>query len=94
MTLYRHIPVYRRIEGGVSLYHVFEIIGRGYAVQSRDFHYPDSPNAHRMQLDAQLLELLTEEAPEVRSGLFATIESAVDAFDAEFDAGEAESCEA
>ena len=92
MTLYRHIPVYRRIEGGVSLYHVFEMSDAATRC-SRDFHYPDSTNAHRMQLDAQLLELLTEEAPEVRSGLFATIESAVDAFDAKF-ADEAESCEA
>lgn len=85
MTLYKHIPVYRRIKGAVSLYHVFEIAGRGYAVQSRDFHYLDSTGVYLKQAEAQFLELLIEEAPEARSGLFATIEDAITAFDAEFD---------
>ena len=85
MTLYKHIPVYRRITGAVSLYHVFEIAGRGYTVQSRDFHYPDSTGVHLKQAEAQFFELLIEEAPEARSGLFATIEDAIAAFDAEFD---------
>lgn len=84
MTLYRHIPVYRRIEGGVVLYHLFEVAGRGYVVQSKDTLHADAPLKHERFLQKQMIELLSECAPEERSELASSIEAAIDAFDTAF----------
>lgn len=84
MTLYRHVPVYRRVENGIAVYHVFEVIGLGYVVQSQDFIYADSTAEHERMLQRQFIELLIDEAPELRSQPASSIEAAIQAFDAEF----------
>lgn len=82
--LYRYIPVWRRESNGLVLYRVFEVLGRGYAVQSKDFYRVDSLDDPAPALEAQFLELLSEQAPDGRSGISPTIEAAVIAFDRSF----------
>jgi len=55
-------------------------------VQSRDFYEPkDAKAASLFALhDAQFLELLIEEAPEIRCMVAPTLEAAIESFDAEF----------
>lgn len=86
MNLYRYIPIFRRCKNGLRLYRVFEKLGQGYVVQSRDFLYADEGREQRQRLDGQMLELLMEEAPDTRAAqaCAATIEDAIAAFDADF----------
>ena len=83
--LYRYIPIWRRGPDGLMLYRVFEVLGRGYAVQSKDFYSVDSLDELAPSWDAQFLELLLEQAPDSRSGTSPTIETAVAAFDRYFE---------
>jgi len=83
--LYRYIPIWRRDQEGLMLYRVFEVLGRGYAVQSKDFYSVDSLGEPALSLEAQFLELLSEQAPDSRSGISPTIEAAVAAFDRLFE---------
>ncbi len=82
--LYRYIPVWRRVADGVVLYRCFEALVEGFTVQSKDWFRPDSPATHAPQLERQFVELLAEEDPSVRSGVYPTLEAAIEAFDADF----------
>lgn len=85
MTLYRYIPVWRRVDNGTVLYRCFEIIGQGFVVQSKDFFTIENATKQRVAMEAQFIELLIEEAPERRGNLQNTIEAAVLDFDSQFE---------
>ena len=84
MLLYRYVPVWSRVEGKLVLYRCFEVIGQGFTVQSRDNLYANGTSEDRVRLESQFLELLFEEAPEVRSPIFPSISETINAFDADF----------
>jgi len=79
--LYRYIPIWRRVRSGAVLYRVFEVIGIGFTVQSKDFFYADAPVGAGEPLEAQFLELFMEQDPDHRLGISPSIEAAVLAFD-------------
>jgi hypothetical protein len=63
-------------------YRCFEIISTGkFCVQSADFYRSKNVDAF---LDKQFIELLSEEAPELRSKTFDTIEEAIEWHNQEF----------
>lgn len=82
--LYRYIPIWRRIENAAVLYRVFEVIGLGYSVQSKDFFHGDALKDCTFSTEAQFLELLIEQAPDERFGPSPTVEAAILEFDQEF----------
>jgi hypothetical protein len=84
LTLYRYIPIWRRTPGGIVLYRCFEILGKGFTVQSKDYFWPDSIEKESLNMDKQFLELLREQAPEERSGKWASIEEAIQGFEDSF----------
>jgi len=86
--LYRYIPIWCRVSGEVVLYRVFEVIGRGYTVQSKDFYRQASNYQSVASLETQFLELLQEQAPDERFRISPTIEAAVAAFDEYFEESE------
>ncbi|HBN53384.1 MAG TPA: hypothetical protein DD456_04920 [Stenotrophomonas sp.] len=83
--LYRYIPIWRRVQNGAVLYRVFEVVGIGFTVQSKDFFPAQAPVGAQASLEAQFLELLIEQDPHDRFGTSATIETAVSAFDQYFE---------
>jgi hypothetical protein len=85
MTLYRSVDVWKRTRAGrLVRYRCFELLpAGGFCVQSADF-YDARPSVTRAQLEQQFFELLSEEAPEVRSKPHPTLESAIQAHDIDF----------
>lgn len=84
--LYMAMNVFRRLESGeVVVYRCFKKLpDQGYVVQSADrVRVPVQEHIVR-QHEAQFWELLIEEAPEVRGGLFPTVEEAIAQFDRSF----------
>jgi hypothetical protein len=77
--MYKSIDVWKRLgESRVVRYRCFEVLPNcGYCVQSADFYEIPIDTKQCSDHDKQFLELLTEEAPEVRSGLFASLEEAI-----------------
>jgi hypothetical protein len=55
-----------------------------FCVQSKDFYYLPFREADALQMDRQFLELLVEVAPELRCGLYDTIEDALRAHETTF----------
>ena len=88
--LYRLINIFRRLkEGEVIVYRCFmKLPDLGYSVQSADRVRLPLQEAELALHDKQLWELLIEEAPESRSGLFPTIEEAIADFERSFEEGE------
>jgi hypothetical protein len=86
MTLFRYIPVWRRSQRGLILYRCFESLeqGGGFGVQSADHFFKDVSQEQHDQLYRQFVELLAEQNPLERFGVYPTLESAVEAFDREF----------
>lgn len=86
MSLYRQVDVWKRLgEGRLCCYRCLRLEPEGsYVVQSADFL--DSPADQRRLafLDKQFRQLLAEEAPEIRSRAYATLDEAIAAFDDEF----------
>ena len=84
--LYERLDVWRRGDsGGLILYRCFRVLPIGcFCVQSADYFEPTSTPVTHHQSEAQFLELLAEEPPDQRSGVFPTLEEAIDAFDREF----------
>ena len=76
---YRAFDVWARFgEKGLVRYRCFEVLPAGkFCVQSKDFYRPPFAEAVEKQFERQFLELLSEIAPEVRSGLYDTIEEAI-----------------
>jgi hypothetical protein len=83
MSLYRAVEVWARIEDNtVVRYRCLQSLDNGkYCVQSADFyHKGKEPSA----LDAQFIELFTEQDPAERSGQHDTLEAAIAAHNREF----------
>lgn len=83
MKLYRYTPIWSRSAKGLILYRCFDVIGEGFTVQSKDFFSPATTEKIAAS-ETQFLELLNEEAPELRSATHPTIQGAIESFDAEF----------
>ena len=83
--LYKAIDVWSRRNGAIIRYRCFQVLpNESYCVQSVDFCRP--PFEEEFQHDKQFLELLNENAPELRSPLFPSLTEAIEAFDRDFDA--------
>ncbi len=86
--IYRSFAVWKRTGAQAIRYRCFQLLpDGGYCVQSADFY--DMADAAKLSLaieqhDAQFLQLLLEEAPEQRGGVFASIEAAIEHHDREF----------
>ncbi|MCP3167130.1 hypothetical protein [Myxococcus qinghaiensis] len=85
-VLYRPFDIVRRLRTEVAvIYRCVEVLpGRGFMVQSADRVYLPVDRELLRRHEQQFWELFCEEAPEVRSGLFATVEQAIASFDADF----------
>ena len=87
--VYVEIRVFRRLaDDELILYRCLQQLpDGGYSIQSADrIRLPLQADELR-QHEAQFLELLSEEVPRTRNGLFATIEQAIDDFDSSFAIG-------
>lgn len=82
---YMAIDAWRRLDAYVIRYRCFQILpDNRYCVQSADFYHPPFPSIDREPLDKQFLELFFEEAPEVRTTTYATLEEAIRAHNSVF----------
>jgi hypothetical protein len=81
MKIYEAIDVWRKQSDGTAIrYRCFKVLPEGgYCVQSADY-YP----AANGDLEKQFIELLLEQEPDKRSGVFATLQEAIMDFDKEF----------
>jgi hypothetical protein len=83
VTLYLYIPVWRRlVDGRLALYRCFEVLGQGHVVQSQDS--VDVGGSNDFLNRRQFIELLSEQAPEVRSCPAVSLDQAIADFDADF----------
>jgi hypothetical protein len=83
MNFYRAIDVWHREDGRrVVRYRCFQSLKTGrFCVQSADFyHHGKQPS----ELDAQFIELLTEQDPTERAGEYQTLEEAIAAHKRDF----------
>jgi hypothetical protein len=83
---YRAIDVWaRKDEGTLVRYRCVEVLPvGGYCVQSADFYNLPYDKVESDRLDKQFVELLAEEAPDSRSGVFSSLSEAIRAFVVEF----------
>jgi len=83
---YRSFSVWKRLGGGrLARYRCFEVLETGkFCVQSCDFYRTPCERSDIDHLDSQFLELLAEEAPDVRHGSFSTLEEAISDHDQNF----------
>ena len=86
-NLYKQINIWKRkSHDHLVCYRCFELVSQNkYCVQSCDYIYKDSSNESINSFNDQFIELLLEEAPEIRSTLYDTIEEAVAAHDKDFE---------
>jgi hypothetical protein len=84
--LYERIDVWRRTGSGALIqYRCFRLLpSGGFCIQSADFFEAASTATRHTQSESQFLELLAEQPPEQRSGVFPTLDEAVNAFDRDF----------
>lgn len=84
--LYKLINVFRRLdEGELIVYRCFmKLPDLGYSIQSADRIRLPLQGTELALFDDQLWELLIEEAPDSRGGLFSTIEEAITDFERVF----------
>ena len=87
MKYYKALDVwYRKNEKTVVRYRCFQLLpDGGFSVQSADYYRAPFADSRAEKLDKQFLELVAEEAPEVRSQLFPTIDEPVQSFMQEFE---------
>jgi len=85
--MYKSIDVWKRLDEKTMVrYRCFQIlISHRFCVQSTDFYHLPLDEAQLAQFDRQFLELLCEEAPEVRAETYATLEEAIRMHDQEFE---------
>jgi hypothetical protein len=86
--MFRAVNVWRRVSENTAVcYRCFELLnGGGFCVQSKDVcRLPVDEPARRL-LERQFLELLCEESPDARSGVYPTLLKAIQAFDEDFEA--------
>ena len=83
--IYRAIDVWKRYADHAVRYRCFEILPTGkYCVQSADHYYSADRKKKDEEFDKQFLELLFDLGPEERTGLFDTLEEAVEQHEWEF----------
>ncbi|MBX7220589.1 MAG: hypothetical protein K1Y36_11635 [Blastocatellia bacterium] len=80
-NLYQAIDIWiRKDEETLVRYRCFQVLPLGkFCVQSADFYRQPFDQVQSIQLEKQFLELFLEEAPEIRSGLFESLEAAIQA---------------
>lgn len=83
---YRPVDVWHRKDPEALVrYRCFEVIPLGkFCVQSRDTYRPPFTGETATALERQLLELLAEESPDLRSGLHDSVEEAIRSHDEDF----------
>lgn len=83
---YREISVWRRVdEKTLVRYRCFQLLTEDkYSVQSADFYSIPIDEKQVRLLDDQFAELLVDEPPESRSGLYDSLQEAISAHDSEF----------
>lgn len=86
MELYKRIDVWVRIEvDQVAVYRCFEALSAGgYCVQSKDFFHLPLEKEDILMMEENFLDLLVEEDPAERSGIFPTLEEAIAQHEREF----------
>lgn len=79
MKLYKRIDIWTRIEGDqVAVYRCLEALpAGGYCVQSRDLFRLPLEKESILMMEENFIDLLAEEDPVERSGIFPTIEEAI-----------------
>ena len=84
MNLYEEIKIWERPEKGKAIcYRCLRLVSSGfYYIQSADYY---NKSTNHLELDLQFAELLIDEAPEIRTAGYTTIEEAVLVFKAEFE---------
>ena len=86
MNLFREISVWERSGSSLIRFRCFEILPTGgYCVQSCDRYSRGRPPQQEAVLERQFIELLLDEAPDERSEVFPTLESAIANHKREFD---------
>ena len=85
--MYKSIDVWKRLDGKTLVrYRCFQILtSNRFCVQSADFYHLPLDEVQLAQFDHQFLELLCEEAPEIRAETYATLEEAINVHDLEFE---------
>lgn len=85
--MYKEVNVWqRKNDGTLCCFRCFELIpDGGFCVQSADIHAPNYGTGKDQYFNQQFLELLQDEAPEIRSKLFPSLQEAIQAHIAEFD---------
>jgi len=80
------IQVWKRLNGEMfRCYRCFQVFpAGGYCVQSADSYTIPRDEARERRFDQQCIELFLEQSPVERSGLYSSLEAAIEAFDAEF----------
>ena len=83
---YRAFDVWCRLaDGGLARYRCFEVLPLGkFCVQSKDFYRPPFRRESAKDLEEQFWELLSETAPDQRSGMYDSLEDAIEMHDKEF----------
>jgi hypothetical protein len=89
MKMLRAIDVWRRLDDQTAVcYRCFEVLnGSGFCVQSKDYYHLPANAKQKQYFQSQFLELLCEEPPESRSGVFPSLQEAIRAFDEDFEEG-------
>lgn len=84
--MFKAISVWKRISDSEAVrYRCFQNLQTGkYSVQSADFYRLPENLAQSAQLERQHIELFVEQAPDERTGGHETLESAIEAHEAEF----------
>ena len=84
--MYRSFDVWLLADADILIrYRCFEVIPLGkFCVQSKDSYRKTIHESTVQQLDFQFLELLLEELPDVRSGMFDSVGAAIQAHENEF----------
>ena len=87
--MYRYIDVWKRVnDTTVVRYRCFQRIkDNGYCVQSADYYSTPIDHKKIEELDTQFLELLIEQDPDERSGIYETLEEAIAMHEKEFSNG-------
>ncbi|OAI18169.1 MULTISPECIES: hypothetical protein [Methylomonas] len=85
-VMYRQFNVWRiNDNGGVVIYRCFEKLdNKMFCVQSADYFNEPITDVKLYNSEKQALELFIEEAPDSRSGLYPSVEEAIEKFTIDF----------
>ncbi|MCY3018832.1 MAG: hypothetical protein NTW87_07370 [Planctomycetota bacterium] len=83
----RAIDVWKRLDEKTAVcYRCFEVLnGGGFCVQNKDYYYLPADAKQERYFHSQFVELLCEESPESRSGVYPSLVEAIRAFDEDFE---------